>query len=255
MSRSPRVPRFGRRGRPRVLGASVALLLPCGAFAGEALEVRPDRPVDCVVPGHLQVEAGVGLTLPEDRKVYDVGLLLRYGLAEVAELRLAAPGYALAEASAEGASSKGFGDLAVGTKLAPPDLGPVALSVVLMVSLPTGEAGQSSEGVDPSAGLNFELPLGETFALSGGVAYGYGTEAEAGELGASVGVGAPIGEAFGAYVEGALLRADGGDPAVGVGAGATWQPSATWQIDLSFLTGVSGEGLDPTIGLGVATVL
>jgi Putative MetA-pathway of phenol degradation len=87
---------------------------------------------------------------------------VRFGVASKTELRLITPDYFDLPYG-----GSGFGDLAIGMKR---QLGPAAgfdVSVILMVSLPTGAHAISSHGYDPFVRLRWSRSLSANWTVAG----------------------------------------------------------------------------------------
>lgn len=173
------------RGIPRALGvrsilaACLIALIARVPAAGDDSQSSPtptiatDRPSvtdsSVVVPRwSLQAENGFAETLSEGQQTLDgPETLLRFGVLSKTELRLTVPDYFGRLGTSSNASS-GFGDLLIGVKQ---QLGPTPgkfdVSLVLSLSLPTGAAGISSHGYDPSAQLPWSRALSANWTAAG----------------------------------------------------------------------------------------
>jgi Putative MetA-pathway of phenol degradation len=127
--------------------------------------INTDRPAvtdsSVVVPvGSLQFENGFE---ESSGNTFDATeTLVRFGIAPKTELRLVAPDYfGVLDAGS------GFGDLSAGIKQ---QLGPAAgfdVSLVLMLSFPTGSHEFSSHGYDPSVQLPWSRSLSANWTAAG----------------------------------------------------------------------------------------
>jgi hypothetical protein len=134
-------------------------------------ELVTDRPdvteASTVVPrASIQVENGadwtqIKPTRSSDGTAFDLTQsLIRIGLADRTEIRIAAPDYFTSPA--------GFGDLALGFKQQIGPLpGDIDLSVILAVSLPTGASAVSSHGYDPFVKFPWSKELTEAWSIGG----------------------------------------------------------------------------------------
>jgi len=159
---------------------STAFGILCGGIlaltlAGQSMdktEIVTDRPdvteSAIVVPrGTLQAENGITWTSNgSNNMVATCQSLLRFGLTDNTELRLATPGYQSNVGGASGAS--GFADLSIGIKqqLVPPGSG-FELSVILAASLPTRSVSQTSHRVDPFVKLPWSHELAHGWSIGG----------------------------------------------------------------------------------------
>jgi hypothetical protein len=138
-------------------------LLLCFAPPGDDGPIVTDRPAvtdsSVVVPvGSIVFENGVQRTTTAGVSAFDgPETLVRFGVASKTELRLVAPD----------GSAAGMSDLGIGFKQ---QLGPVGgfdVSLVVMLSLPTGSNGVSSGGYDPSVNLPWSKALSANWTAAG----------------------------------------------------------------------------------------
>jgi Putative MetA-pathway of phenol degradation len=159
---------------------STALGILCGGIlalrvAGQSLdktEIVTDRPdvteSAIVVPrGSLQAENGITWTSNRSNNmVATCQSLLRFGLTDNTELRLATPGYQFGVYGTNAAS--GFSDLSIGLKQQLVSLSSgFDLSVILAASLPTGSVSQTSHRVDPFVKFPWSHELGRGWSIGG----------------------------------------------------------------------------------------
>lgn len=108
--------------------------------------------------GYARADGGVrALSLPNAE--------LRYGVGN--DLELFVSGLSWIDAEAGGSSISGFGDMAVGTKIALGDLdASTRMALLFLVTVPTGKTGLTSDSWDPSLGFVWatsgRLPLAGT---------------------------------------------------------------------------------------------
>ena len=166
-----------RSTRVLFLAVIVGILAPqaraqtCGANAQSP--IATDRPQitssSIVVPcGSLQFENGFQETGNGDQRTFDLPeTAVRFGIANKAGLRLAAPGYFFNDDTASGVAT-GLGDLSPGFKQ---QLGPTRggfdVSLISSVSLPTGANLISSHGYDPTVQLPWSRALPRSWTAAG----------------------------------------------------------------------------------------
>lgn len=241
--------------------------LPATTLAAEAetpAEATPepafaaDRPgfadgTTVVPPLRIQTEGGVTGVFADGVRAYSVpDLLVRVGLTDWLEARLAAPTFNLVQA--DGADSlSGLGDLGLGVKLAHAFGEALSASLVAGVSLPTGGDEFTSDGFDPEVELNVAYDASERLSLGANAKFGYATEPGEGETSGSLSLGIGITEDLGAFIEGIGVK-PAGDFVAAAGAGVTYMAGAATQLDVSFTMDLSGTYFDKTLGAGVAVL-
>ncbi len=229
------------------------------AAAPAEVEFSADRPGyadgTAVVPVfRLQTEAGVTADLADHYKAYSLpDLLLRFGLTDWLEARLAVPTFNLIKPET-GKSLNGLGDLGVGVKAAHAFGEALTTSLVADVSLPTGGKNFTSDGVDPEVELNVAYDATDRLSLGCNAKYAYATQPGEGEVSGSLSLGVGVTDDLGTFVEGIGVKPASGDAVIAAGVGATYMVGPLTQLDLSFTTDVSGTGFDKTIGAGVAVL-
>ena len=258
----------------RSIAASLLVLLwlsPCRAQVPELTTDRPDQTesAETVFPGGIQIEIGWthaendddGLDLATDAFPQT---LIRYGLLERFELRFGFDGYVwqdLDDAADGSLDDEGAGDMEVGFKYKLWDEQGCAPQTALLVgtTLPTGEAGFSSERLDPSVRLACAHTLSETFSLGYNLAGIWETnEDETGDRDttASVAYSAVLGIALtdraGTFLEFfGSLPTDEGKPANSIDTGLTYLVTENLQLDVLGGVGLSDDAEDWFIGAGV----
>jgi len=163
----------------------LALLLCVGlqaaVHADTEVTLATDRPSatewsPVVRRGGLQIESGLQATDNAGQWTLDLPqALVRYGLLERTELRLALPDY-FVHLPVGTSSSSGFGDLALGIKQ---QLGPLAgfdLALIPFLSFPSGARRISSGGYDPGLQLPWSRGLTSDWTLAGQLAAYWPTE-------------------------------------------------------------------------------
>ncbi len=243
-----------------------ALLVTQTAVAEEELTISPDRPgfadgTGVVAPGHVQLELGARGDF--DHHVTDVGapsLLLRIGLTNLLEVRVVAPDVQIEIPHGEPRARVSSGDASVGVKVGGTLVGPLSMSAVPFLSLPTGSDGGPARGIDGGVGLNFQLNATDAFAIGWNLNLGFTSlpdrDGRAFDLAAGIALGYQLTEAFGAFVESYLQYTDGGEKLISAAGGLTYLVTRKIQLDLSGGGGLNGEEKEPPYLIaGVAVLL
>jgi hypothetical protein len=242
------------------------------AAAADLVTDRPDQTESAVVvpAGTLQIELGL-LFVRESAGPGRVdlfqgpGTLLRWGLSERVELRLAWPGWIEVDGlRGPEPSFSGAGDPEIGTKLsflsaARGDAFDLALLAHL--SVPVGDEALGSPRADPSIRLNGAHELGERLGLGWNLGYETGSfEDPAGEahtLGRflyTVALGIDLSERWAMFAElfGDFPASDPEPALHSFDAGVTFLVTPRVQIDLSAGAGLNAEAPDWFAGAGVS---
>ena len=164
-------------------GMALLLCVSClpQARADTEVTLSTDRPSIAdwspVVPrGALQIESGLQATDNTGQWTLDLPeTLVRYGLIENTELRLAVPNYFLHQPVA-GSTTSGFGDLGIGVKQQLGTLAGFNLLLIPLLTLPTGARGISSGGYDPGLQLPWARSLTSDWTVAGQLAAYWPTE-------------------------------------------------------------------------------
>ena len=215
--------------------------------------ISTDRPAvtdsSVVVPaGTIQLENGFADTVSEGLRTLDgPETWMRIGVASKTELRVIAPDYF----GPQGLGS-GFGDLALGVKQ---QLGPVAgfdVSLVVMLSLPTGARGFTSHGFDPSVQLPWSRSLSTNWTVAGMLSVYTptinGSHRVTGET--TLLVDRQLIKPWDAFLEYAGDFPEYGGPRHLLHAGTAFKLSANQQIDFHVGVGLSSAAVDRLIGIG-----
>lgn len=267
---SPRRP-IHRRGLPLLVSLLLLLVPPPEATAQELVTDRPDFTESAltITPGRVQVEAGASVAEADGSDALAVGeVLVRIGLAERWELRLAPGSYERVEPR-RGPSVDGLGDSSVGVKVTLPELARLFprgarpdVAVIADADLPTGDDDLGEDGVRPGAILSLGWDLSPRVGL--GVNLGYRRAREGGERfdqpSASVAVGLAAGERLSLFGEwfavGELEAGTGPAPDTElvhhVDGGLTWLVNPDFQLDAFVGFGVSDAAPDHFAGVGFA---
>jgi hypothetical protein len=245
---------------------ALALIASDGASAQEADEPlvtdRPDfteSPVS-VQPGRVQLEGGY--THEEAGDVTTDGapeLLLRIGLTDALELRLAANSYT--RVAAPGGDASGLEDPFVGIKLeaargseTPSFLEP-AMALLVGSSLPVGSTDIGEDDAVPEVLLALDWTLPEPLGIASNIGLSYesedGEQFLQGSFSTALGVG--LGASWGLFFEYYAFVPEGSERDVQhfLDTGATRLLSNDFQLDVRVGTEVGGE-TDYFAGVGLA---
>jgi hypothetical protein len=258
-----------------VIGAGVFLATP--VLANEMGELVTDRPdatesSSTVAPGYIQFEAGFTHFEDSDQGegVEGHGVpesLLRIGLADDWELRLAYSGYQWERTHSSGGStnkSEGSADTEIGFKvrLAQEDGVMPEIAFLSHLSLPVGKSPFTSHRPDPMYRLAFSHTLSEKYSLGYNLGQVWATEEDAvGDRDTrsifqyTIALGVAIDETTGMFLEffgDIATGSGGGGPANTFDGGFTWLLADNLQLDLVAGSGLSNSADDWFIGTGVS---
>lgn len=263
------------------LATAAALLLAAPAFAqgNDPGPISSDRPsvgasTATVARGFVQLETGVQFLRDEaGEATMDLlsigGSSFRVGVHDLVELQLNFAGYF--DASTEmpdggllggttTAEASGAGDLGVAAKwrFVEATDGKFSVGVLGGVSLPTGEEGFGSEGVDPAVSLLFSGTMAENlvFDLNAGLDWTTvevaGEEERLADTTFSAGLSVPAGENGGVFLELFGVLPEEGDEQIGLDGGFTFASRANAQLDVYGGVGLTDAAPDWFVGAGVA---
>jgi hypothetical protein len=268
--------------RSQALLLLLALARPANAAAeaaapAELVTDRPDQTESALVvpPGALQVELGASFErdrggVVESARREAPGALVRFGLANRLELRLAWPGAIESETTTRSGPGRrretvrGAGDPEVGAKLAWLSTAHgdrLDLAVLGHLTLPVGDPGLGSPRADPSLRLCASLPLGERVGLGWNLGWAAGSEERRGGAPTTLArwiytaaAGVDLSPRWGAFVElfGDLPASDPEPAAHSFDAGVTFLVSPRLQLDLAAGVGLSEAAPDRFVGFGVS---
>lgn len=211
----------------------------------------------------LQFESGVSMETDgpgvlHTRSISAPAALLRVGLGFRTELRLGAEGY-VTERTDSGRTS-GYSDIELGAKvrLLHEATAGFDLSVIPMLSFPTGKAGFSSEGVDPTIKVTWGRELPAAFWLGGNVNFAWLTEqgARFSQQALSFSLNREIGAGWNGYAEiygfSKMTRSEGAG--ITVNGGVSRAFGGRVQIDVEAGRGITSEAPDWFVGAGFAVL-
>jgi hypothetical protein len=251
---------------------SVSLLAPqlCAAqtvdprTVPELVTDRPDFTESSEVVGRGVLQVETGMTLEEEgesdattRALATPQVLVRIGLSRRVELRLGGDGFVSQSLRTPAGSERtsGYSDAEIGAKVKLVDASAAGFDVAVIpaLSLPTGKAGFSSTGYDPSVKLTWARELPQGFGLSGNFnAASITVDGQREwERAVTLSLGHGFGESWGAYWEGYGFLADGScDCTINTGVTRAFGPNA--QFDVEVGRGVSGDAPSWFVGVGFA---
>jgi hypothetical protein len=248
--------------------ASIALLAPLSAVAGDDDGIVTDRPdfvesSNVVGRGRFQIETSVlaerDKTDGVRARTYSMPTLLRYGVGDVLELRLETDGRTVQHANGEGTSA-GYADTALGVKWHVQDEAPgrPSVGVLLHADLDSGSRAWRGQGVRPSlrVAAEWELPGDLSLGVMPGIGrertddgkrYGYGI------LG--VVLGKELTPTWRAFVEVAapqIARSANGGTVATFDTGMAWLLSDRCQLDTMLALGLNRRTPDAALTVGLS---
>lgn len=241
--------------KPILVASMLILVATTHAAADDAAStpITTDRPAVTdssivVPPGSFQAENGFEESWAQGQRTFDAPeTWLRFGVASKTELRLIAPDYF----DQTGVTS-GFGDLAAGVKQ---QLGPVAgfdVSLVLMLSLPTGATAFSSHGYDPFVQLPWSRSLSSNWTAAGMLSvYDFTQQGRRNVTGETTFLlDRQLTKPWDAFVEYAGDFPHEGGPRHLLHVGTAYKPTPHQQLDFHVGVGLSSAAVDHFIGVG-----
>lgn len=238
--------------------ACLASVLASAEPSPELIELGGDRPDFTesarVVPhGALQVEGGMTWQRSDsETTALQAGeLVLRYGVHERFELRLALPNYV--RESTAGDQIAGASDPLVGFKFqAGPMAGRTDVAVIVQVSLPAGSPELASQRVDPQVKIPFSHPLGGPWSLNGQASMFFptfdGTRDRVFEP--TLSIARDLTARSGAFLEYIGEFSRHSTDFNRLHAGYTFQPLPRLQLDVHAAVGISDAAPDFFVGAG-----
>jgi len=256
--------------RPLCAAIVMAFVLPSVAAAQSAASDTPelvtDRPdftesSEVVGRGVVQIETGSSFESDGDgaaraRTLTTPQALARIGLSRRVELRLGSDGFVTESLGigTDRARTSGYADAEVGAKVRLlEDVAGFDMAIIPMVSMPTGRAGFSSDGYDPTLKITWARDLAAGFGLSGNFNVASATEQghRRTERTVSLSLGHEFGANWGAYWE-SYGTVDSGSCACTVNTGLTRALGPHMQADVEVGRGVTGTAPDWFVGVGFA---
>jgi hypothetical protein len=246
-----------------LLGAS-AWWPACAAGAEPLVADRPDftESTETVGPGRLQLEGGYTLFRVEEEKLHSLGeLLLRIGLLEQFELRLAGNSYVWLESPS--GNDQGFVDMSLGAKIklleAAEDFDLIRPNVALIfgTTLPTGSVDFSANEPQPFMKLALSWGISERLSLGSNLNYAYLSEdgERFHQFSGSLTLGYKLTEKWGTYIEyfGFVPASRDGPNESFFDGGFTYLVNDNLQLDARAGVGAfNGKSPDYFVGVGMA---
>lgn len=238
-------------------GSFIPIAFAQAPDASSAAEtITTDRPAvtdsSAVVPrGVFQAENGVLDTGNQGRNTFDFPeTSIRVGAGQTTELRFTAPDFYQDFGNPAGRS--GLGDLALGIKEQLPSVGGFQSAAVITLSLPTGAAGISSHGYDPSFQLPWSHPLSSNWTAAGMLSVytptQNGSHTVVGE--SAFLVDRQLTKPWDAFVEYVGDSPQAGGPRHLLHVGTAYKITPQQQLDLHVGVGLSAAAVDHFVGIG-----
>lgn len=238
------------------VGVAVAAAANAQSTAVELITDRPDFTESAVtVPiGTFQFEAGATWSDDGVRTLAGPELLVRWGLRDRLEIRLAAPDWV---DFTGGNLRSGLGDAEVSVKARLRRWGPWDLAVLPALTLPTGDTGLTTGAVDPSVALVGARDLGEEWSIAAQLTGAWPTlgRERSSEWTASLSTSTAIGARTSTFLEAAAVLPGIGGTSLVLHHGYTFRVGAAWQVDAHVAAGLEHDAPDLLIGVGLATRL
>ena len=251
------------------------LSIAAHGLAQEEPGFSPDRPGQSdgtftVPPGFFQLEMGWDTAFNEsggveDRQYQWPFTLLRMGLVEDLELRLAWCGRIRGETRIGGntLTDEGSGDAAVGARyrIRKGISGGPAVALLASMSVPVGDEGYSSERYDPALKLACDQSLTERLSLTVNLGIAWSTVPETprdrdtlSTAGYSASLGIGLSPGVSAFIEvfGETPASAPGGSSHGIDGGFALVRKNRFHLDISGGTGLSDDGPDWFAGFGFA---
>jgi hypothetical protein len=244
------------------LAAGFGVMLACAGIAGaqtaDLVTDRPDATESATVVGRglVQVETGYLFASTNDVGGHEVpGTLVRIGLGGRTELRLGHGGVVGTE------GGHGLSDSALGVKvnlIEQADGWRPELAVLGGLSLPTGETGFSSDGVDPSFLVAFAHEVSERVSVGYNLGAAWESSPEQADRDAAVvyslALGIGLTERLGTFVElfGDQPTREQIDAGLSLDGGFTVLLTPLVQLDVFVGTGLHGSVDDLFVGTGLS---
>lgn len=235
----------------------VALAVLAFPDPGDLVSDRPDftESTPTIAPGWVQVESGYTFTAADGVREHGVPeMLVRVGLSQRLELRLAPPGFA-ADARRD---ESGWTDGGVGFKLRLLDGGEhrPAVSVIGQMSIHTNDADFGGSSPEPEVKVVWSYDLSARFSLAGNLNLAVPEGEDGGrylEPAASLSLGVSLTERVGMYTEYFGFYPVGGDDSSThyMNGGFTFLVTPNLQLDARVGVGLGGEADDLFAGVGL----
>ncbi|TMA36248.1 MAG: transporter [Deltaproteobacteria bacterium] len=249
-----------------------AIFAALAAAAQEPRGLCADRPglatPPCTVDaGHLQVETGISdwtreLGSAERSDAVTVGETeLRYGVTDAIEARVGWTPYGWVRTrdriAGETDERSGVGDVTLGAKVNPVELGAASLALLPFATLPAGQRpiGAGDWGFGLAAPIAFELFEGAELELTPEVDAAVDEDGSGRHLafGGPVGLDVDLTRQVSIAAELAAIRdRERHDTTALAGLSAAWRPRGDWQLDLGANIGLNHHSPDIEVYAGIA---
>ncbi|GJQ30575.1 MAG: hypothetical protein HBSAPP03_24590 [Phycisphaerae bacterium] len=236
--------------------AVLAHTLPPALPPDPLVSDRPDftESTGTIAAGRVQIEGGLTAAWGDHaRTIAGPELLVRLGLGDRLELRLAPPGLA------HDGDDTGWTDANVGFKLRLSTDGPrgLAWSMIGQLAIPSGDATFGAESPEPEIKVLWSFDLNDRVSLAGNVNCAARSDTDGGlfvEPSVSLSLGVAISDRLGVFAEGFAFYPIGGGEAAAwyLNAGATYALTPDLQLDARIGTGLGGPADELFAGLGIA---
>lgn len=239
---------------------------PLGAEEEPLVTDRPDIAESSLTvgPGVVQVETGYSFERGKDgSEVHVTPTLLRLGTGPNTEVRLEGEGLTrrtlpvlLDDGSAASQRQQGLADVSLGIKTNLLE-GDPSIGVLFTLDLPVGSQPFRANAVTPAAKVLADFDLGEGWSLG----FNAGVLAPREEGGErfvqglfAASLGYPLSDPIRGYLELSGIGPDfpGGPFLMALDGGFTYLVNPDLQLDVSALRGLSGSGLDWSLGAGLS---
>lgn len=247
----------------------LAVALPIGVPTAQAVEpIAPDRPgqadpATVLDPGVAQIEMAFTFSRETDGKDTDTWTvpepLLRVGVFERVELRLAADGLVVIDERSGKTESTGSDfELATKVRILEQAGWLPATSLLAGLSFPTGGRAVTSDGYDPFATLIASWDIGERFAFDANIgiadpSQGWDDSDRVVETFGAASLGVSLSDRFGTFLGYfTTLRGSGEDDEHSMDTGVTFLVTDDLQLDVTGGAGLNQAAPNFFVGVGVA---
>lgn len=239
----------------------------CGVPGARAEPLVTDRPdftesAETVAPGRLQLEGGYTFFRVEEEELHSLGeLLLRVGLLEQLEFRLAANSYVWLENP--GGDDQGFVNMSLGAKIKLFDAAErfdvirPNVALIFETTLPTGSVDFSADEPQPIGKVALSWDISGSLSLGSNLNYAYLSEEgdRFHQFSGSLALGYQLTEKWGTYIEyfGFVPASKDGPNESFFDGGFTYLVNDNLQLDARAGIGAfNGKSPDYFVGIGMS---